>query len=45
LRRTGPATWTATNVNLPVSGSWTITLVVGASEFEAVTTDATVDLK
>jgi copper transport protein len=45
LRRTGSTTWTATNVNLPVSGSWTITLVVGASEFEAVTTDATVDLK
>jgi copper transport protein len=42
--RAGPSYYTAAGLNLPVSGTWVITLDVMFSEFDATTTELKVTL-
>ncbi|HEU5006814.1 MAG TPA: copper resistance protein CopC [Jatrophihabitantaceae bacterium] len=44
LRANGTDLYGASNVNLPVKGTWVITLVVTTSAFDAVTTDVKITL-
>lgn len=45
LQSVGAGTYRATDVNLPVAGTWLINLVVTSSPFNAVTTQAKVGLR
>jgi copper transport protein len=45
LLSVGAGTYEATDVNLPVAGTWVISLVVSSSRFDAVTTQARVGLR
>jgi len=45
LRPVGAGTYQATDVNLPVAGTWLIDLTVTSSRFDAVTTEAKVGLR
>jgi copper transport protein len=44
LRANGTDLYAASGVDLPVAGTWVITLVVTTSQFDAVTTDVTIRL-
>ena len=44
LVRAGPSYYTAAGLNLPVSGTWVITVDVQFSQFDAITTDLKVTL-
>ena len=45
LRPVGAGTYQATDVNLPVAGTWVIDLTVTSSRFDAVTTETKVGLR
>jgi copper transport protein len=45
LRPVGAGTYQATDVNLPVAGTWLIDLTVTSSRFDAVTTEAKLGLR